>query len=182
MKLFRGKLERFLCGALPASMALVLLRDEPEIIPFLVLGLFYFALRALRNWRERGGDFNMARLNLLWPQIAAPESSLPAAPQALVERTSLCDTCAFSRIVLGYGAGESLVTCGYPYPPQFIPFPVRDCSDYKAKREVEQAVNRSSVEGGTRELLAAATVRNEYGGSPLRHEKTRTRQGAQSSF
>jgi hypothetical protein len=40
----------------------------------------------------------------------------------------------------GYEPCEVLIACGYAFPPREVPFPVRECTDYKPKRK------RSGVE------------------------------------
>jgi hypothetical protein len=33
----------------------------------------------------------------------------------------------------GFNAAQKIVTCGYAFPPFDLPFPVRECSDYRQK-------------------------------------------------
>jgi hypothetical protein len=55
-------------------------------------------------------------------------------------RNSLCTACVYAHVVRGYEPYEVLIACGYAFPPREVPFPVRECSDYKPKRK------RSGVE------------------------------------
>lgn len=48
---------------------------------------------------------------------------------------SLCTGCVYSHIVRGYRSGEELIVCGYAFPPREILFPVRECTDFRAKRD-----------------------------------------------
>jgi hypothetical protein len=96
---------------------------------FAVLCLAHIALRvAIVIFRDRrarkGGAPKMTILNI--PRAA------PAPPSAPV---SLCASCAFAHIVRGYQAGAVIVVCGYAFPPRDIVFAVRECTDYKPKRE-----------------------------------------------
>ena len=64
---------------------------------------------------------------------------LVALPQPPASRTlnldSLCATCQFAHAITGFNPGEQMVTCAYSFPPQFIVFKVKECTDYKQKRE-----------------------------------------------
>ena len=60
---------------------------------------------------------------------------MPPAP-----RNSLCTACVYAHVVRGYEPCEVLIACGYAFPPREVPFPVRECTDYKPKRK------RSGVE------------------------------------
>lgn len=51
------------------------------------------------------------------------------------ELESCCATCQFAHTITGYNPGEQLVSCAYSFPPQFILFKVKECTDYKQKRE-----------------------------------------------
>jgi hypothetical protein len=47
---------------------------------------------------------------------------------------SLCRTCRYAHIVLGYSEGEEETRCAYFYEkPRLVPFPVRECTDYFSK-------------------------------------------------
>jgi hypothetical protein len=50
-------------------------------------------------------------------------------------RKSLCMACVYSHVVRGYESCEVLIVCGYAFPPREVRFPVRECTDYKPKRE-----------------------------------------------
>ena len=67
---------------------------------------------------------------------------LTATP--VVVRKTLCTACQFSHVVRGYEKGEELILCGYAFPPREILFPVRECTDFRAEREVTLALNASA--------------------------------------
>ena len=56
--------------------------------------------------------------------------TVPPAPHK-----SLCTACVYAHVVRGYESWEVLIVCGYAFPPREVPFPVRECTDYKPKRE-----------------------------------------------
>jgi hypothetical protein len=57
-------------------------------------------------------------------------------PEGRTSPKSLCSNCVYSRFVRGYKPDEELITCGYTYPPREVPFPVRECSDFRERRKV----------------------------------------------
>jgi hypothetical protein len=128
---------------------------------FALLCLAHIALRvAIVIFRDRrvrkGGAPEMIALNI--PRVA------PAPPPA---PTSLCASCAFAHIVRGYQAGEVIVVCGYAFPPRDILFAVRECTDYKPKRErsgaeitTEDAVCSPPLELQAADFRVAAAARN----------------------
>lgn len=59
-------------------------------------------------------------------KLAAPPRRAPK---------SLCDACVCAHIVRGHGPGEEMVFCGFVFPLRDVLFPVRECSDFKPKRE-----------------------------------------------
>ncbi len=58
----------------------------------------------------------------------------------VVVRKTLCTACVFSHVVRGYEKHEELILCGYAFPPREIVFPVRECTDFRAEREVQMAL------------------------------------------
>jgi len=51
-----------------------------------------------------------------------------------VGRKSLCYTCRYASIQIGYAASEREIRCGYfTENPRLVTFPVRECSDYLSK-------------------------------------------------
>lgn len=47
---------------------------------------------------------------------------------------SLCRTCRYASILLGYSESEEEIRCGfYSALPRLVPFPVSRCSDYLSK-------------------------------------------------
>lgn len=67
---------------------------------------------------------------------------LTATP--VVVRKTLCTACQFSHVVRGYEKGQELIFCGYAFPPREILFPVKECTDFRAEREVTLALNASA--------------------------------------
>ncbi|HTU32323.1 MAG TPA: hypothetical protein VMF66_00815 [Candidatus Acidoferrum sp.] len=55
-------------------------------------------------------------------------------------RTTLCATCIFSHIVAGYEPPERIVFCGYAFPLREVPFPVKECSDFRTERPVTMEI------------------------------------------
>jgi len=52
----------------------------------------------------------------------------------------------YAHIVSGNGEGEEMIACGYVFPTREILFRVRECTDYRPKRErdrVEIATGRA---------------------------------------
>jgi len=74
-------------------------------------------------------------------RIPAPSRELavtvqpPAPATTVVLPDPLCYECVYAHIVRGYGAGEELIACGYAFPMREVLFRVRECSDYRPKRE-----------------------------------------------
>jgi hypothetical protein len=128
---------------------------------FALLCVAHIAVRVVivlfRDWRARKrGGCKMIKLNI--PRAVA------IAPPAPV---SLCASCAFAHIVRGYRAGEEIVVCGYAFPPRDILFAVRECTDYKPKREcsgaeiaIEGAVCSPPLELQAANFRAAAATCN----------------------
>jgi hypothetical protein len=49
-------------------------------------------------------------------------------------KESLCRTCRYASILLGYSESEVEIRCGYfSELPRLVPFPVNRCSDYLSK-------------------------------------------------
>ncbi|MGA8143635.1 MAG: hypothetical protein WB987_07085 [Candidatus Acidiferrales bacterium] len=65
--------------------------------------------------------------------LAMIELKIPA-PMA-VPPDPLCYSCVYAHIVRGHGAGEELIACGYAFPMREVLFRVRECTDYRPKRE-----------------------------------------------
>ncbi|MGH9714252.1 MAG: hypothetical protein ACRD5M_13225 [Candidatus Acidiferrales bacterium] len=94
----------------------------------------------------------------------------PAVVHMPVPRTSLCAGCLYAHIVRGYEPGELMIFCGYAYPQREILFPVRECTDYKPKRErdgaekaIEGAVSFPPLEIMAEQFCAVAATRNGEG-------------------
>lgn len=130
-----------------------------DALPFVILAALQFAATAIRARRAQKANAETTQLRL----SAVRNTNVPTpAPPALpaIARESLCDVCSFSRTVLGYEAGDVLVTCAYAFPPQNIPFPVRNCTDFKAKRLTQIEVNGGSMTADEQESFAAMAARN----------------------
>jgi hypothetical protein len=130
-----------------------------DALPFVALAALQFAATAIWARRAQKANAETTQLRL----SAVRNTSVPTpAPPALpaIARESLCDVCSFSRTVRGYEAGDVLVTCAYAFPPQNIPFPVRKCTDFKAKRLTQIEVNGGSMTADEQESFAAMAARN----------------------
>ena len=52
----------------------------------------------------------------------------------VIGKESLCRTCRYASILLGYSESEEEIRCGYfSALPRLVPFPVSRCSDYLSK-------------------------------------------------
>jgi hypothetical protein len=65
--------------------------------------------------------------------------TLNLRPVAIVARKTLCSTCVYSHIVRGYELQEEIIFCGYAFPLRAVPFLVRECTDFRAKRGAQVA-------------------------------------------
>jgi hypothetical protein len=99
---------------------LAVVSDTTGIAPLLVYWAIRIAVACVHTWLAEKGGPKMINL------------SLPRA--APVARESLCYGCVFAHIVQGYLPGEELIVCGYAFPPREVPFPVRACTDFRAKQ------------------------------------------------
>jgi hypothetical protein len=109
----------------------------------------------------------MIRLKLPRPFAAAPVQEPVRLP---VARTSLCAGCLYACIVRGYEPGEVMIFRGYAYPQLEILFPVRECTDYRPKRErdgaekaIEGAVSFPPLEVMAEQFCAVAATHNGEG-------------------
>jgi len=107
------------------------------IAPVFVFLLIRLALAGLRARHTGKGGPKLIKLS--YPRLRrtglfeARVPSLVDVPQP--PRKSLCMECAYSHIVRGYESCEVLIVCGYAFPPREVRFSVRECTDYKPKRE-----------------------------------------------
>jgi hypothetical protein len=61
-------------------------------------------------------------------------TSVTVRNASAVGSKSLCRTCRYAHIVLGYSENEEETRCAYFYEkPRLVPFPVRECTDYFSK-------------------------------------------------
>lgn len=107
------------------------------IAPVLVFLFFRLVVAGLQAWHTGKGGPKLIKLSI--PRLRRTELfgarvpslvDVPAPP-----RKSLCIACVYSHVVRGYEPCEVLIVCGYAFPPREVPFPVRECTDYKPKRE-----------------------------------------------
>jgi hypothetical protein len=71
---------------------------------------------------------------------------IPIARPVKTQPDTLCNYCVYAHIVRGYGVGEQMIACGYVFPAREVLFRVRECTDYRPKRErdrVEIATERA---------------------------------------
>ncbi len=111
------------------------------IAPVLVFLFVRLALVMLKSWLTGKGGPKLITLNL--PRLhgaKAREAQVVSPAIVPPSRNSLCAVCVYAHVVRGYEPYEVLIACGYAFPPREVPFPVRECSDYKPKRK------RSGVE------------------------------------
>jgi len=85
--------------------------------------LFRLAADYSRRRTGRKGGPQMITLELCLKRIVSPKT--------------LCAGCMFSHIVRGHMPGQELVFCGYAFPLREVPFPVKECTDFKSGRKME---------------------------------------------
>src|SRR4029077_14586417 len=61
---------------------------------------------------------------------------------ALNEATSLCVTCTWGLVRMGFRASEAETFCRLIAPNGMVPFPVRECSGYTDRRAPDPASGR----------------------------------------
>lgn len=140
--------------------------------PVILLLVFRIAWIAVRNWRARKEGLAMVTLKLPRLTVNAPAVAPALVPAAApAPRASLCAGCVYAHIVQGYEPGERMIFCGYAYPQREIPFPVRECTDYRPKRErdgaeqaIEGAVSSPPLEAMAEQFCAVAATRGGKGG------------------
>jgi hypothetical protein len=146
---------------------------KTTVPPVVTILIFRIAWIAVRIWRARKGG--LATITLKFPRLIVTAPAMPTvapAPQtAPVPRPSLCTGCVYAHIVRGYEPGERMIFCGYAYPQREILFPVRECTDYKPKRErdgaekaIEGAVSFPPLDEMAEQFCAVAATRNGKGG------------------
>src|SRR4029077_14612804 len=144
-----------------------------RVPPVVTILIFRMAWIAVRQWRARKGG--LAMITLKFPRLTVTAPAVPAvAPAAVaapVPRASLCAGCVYAHMVRGYEPGERMVFCGYAYPQREIPFPVRECTDYRPKRErdgaekaIEGAVSFPPLDEMAEQFCAVAATRSGKGG------------------
>jgi hypothetical protein len=111
-------------------------------------------------------------LRMYWFGSPSPACG-PGAPGRRVlvaPRMSLCTVCAYAHLVRGHVPGEVLTFCGYASPQREVPFPVRECTDHRPKRErhgaeiaIEGAVSLLPLEEVAEDFGAVTAMRNGEG-------------------
>jgi hypothetical protein len=112
-----------------------------------------------------------ARLTVTAPKVpAVVPVAEPVTPPASVPRASLCAGCVYAHIVRGYEPGEQMIFFGFAYSQREILFPVRQCTDYRPKRErdgaekaVEGVVSFPPLEEMAEQFCAVAATRGGNG-------------------
>ena len=66
--------------------------------------------------------------------------TLNLRPVQTAPRVTLCTRCVFSHIVAGYEPQDRIVFCGYAFPLREVPFPVKECTDFRTERPVSMEV------------------------------------------
>jgi hypothetical protein len=66
--------------------------------------------------------------------VSASAAEVESKPKAEA-RKALCESCVYSHIAQGYEPEEQLIMCGYAFPSRQLYFKVRDCTDFKPKRD-----------------------------------------------
>jgi hypothetical protein len=126
------------------------------IAPVLVFLFVRLVLVLLKSWLTGKGGPQLITLNL--PRLRGAKRAethvVSPAIAAPSPRNSLCAACVYAHVVQGYEPFEVLIACGYAFPPQEVPFPVRECSDYKPKRK------RSGVEIASEGLVSFPPLDN----------------------
>ena len=115
-------------------------------------------------------------MTLNFPRVLAAKPAEPVLIHAPTEtpapapRTGLCTGCVYAHIVRGYAPREEITFCGYAFPQREVPFAVRECTDYRPKRErdgeeptIEGAVSFPPLEEMADAPLAMAATRNGEG-------------------
>ncbi|HYL83001.1 MAG TPA: hypothetical protein VE263_02105 [Candidatus Angelobacter sp.] len=132
------------------------------------------AFARLRAWRAGKGGPNLLTLKLTRVFRRAPAAgaatAAPVTPVVIAPRESLCTGCTYAHIVRGHEPGEVLTFCGYAYPQREVPFPVRECTDYRPKRErhgaeiaIEGAVSLLPLEEVAEDFCAVTAMRDGEG-------------------
>jgi hypothetical protein len=131
----------------------------------------------VRPWLEARREAEPPMLTL---QIGAPgddalplfkaETSAPALVLSLPD--PLCYGCVYAHIIRGSASNQELIACGYVFPARETPFRVRECTDYRPKRERnrveiarEGAVCILSLDETATDFQAIAAARNGEGES-----------------
>jgi len=95
---------------------------------------------------------------------------IPIARPIAAPPETLCNGCVYAHIVRGYARGEEMIACGYVFPAREVLFRVRECTDYRPKRERNRAeiANEGAVcilplDGTATDFHAIAAARDGEG-------------------
>ena len=132
-------------------------------MPILTLVLAYLLARFLVNWARPLIRRRIAEQAMIELKIPA---HLPATPPAL------CYGCVYAHIIRGSASNQELIACGYVFPARETPFRVRECTDYRPKREcnrveiaTERAVCILPLDETATDFQASAAARDGEGES-----------------
>ena len=127
----------------------------------LTLVLTYWVTRSLVTWMRTRMARRKVQPTLIELKIPAP---VPATPPAL------CCGCVYAHIIRGGASNQELIACGYVFPARETPFRVRECTDYRPKRErnrveiaSERAVCILPLDETATDFQAIAAARNGEG-------------------
>ena len=131
----------------------------PVIVAVAVYWILRLTLPRIRAWvAERKAEAPLISLRI------PMEPRIPAQPD------TLCHYRVYAHIVRGYGLGEEMIACGYVFPAREVHFRVRDCTDYRPKRErnrveiaTERAVCILPLDETATDFHAAAAARDGEG-------------------
>jgi hypothetical protein len=139
----------------------------PPVVTFAIFRLLWSAVQV---WRAKKGGLAMITLKIPRLTVAVP-MTMPVPQAVPAPRPSLCAGCVYAHIVRGYESGEELMFCGYAYPQREILFAVRECTDYRPKRErdgaekaIEGAVSFLPLDEMAEQFCAVAATRDGKGG------------------
>jgi len=107
----------------------------PLIVAIAVYWLARFLAPRVRAWVAAwtGRDTSLTRLELA--SIRAREAAVEVQLPLEREPDPLCYACVYAHIVRGSKPEEEMIACGYAFPMRVVTFRVRECTDYRPKRE-----------------------------------------------
>lgn len=154
--------------------------ESPAVLAPVLLSyvLVRLALARLRAWRAGKGGPNLITLKMTEPFRRAPAADAAMAlREAVAPHESLGTGSTYAHIVRGHEPGEVITFCGYAYPQREVPFPVRECTDYRPKRERhgaeianEGAVRFLPLEDVAEDFCAVTAMRDGEGENESSYE------------